>query len=392
MKLLVSGGGTGGHVYPALTVIEALRNPKPESRSLPLLATDDLLWVGSRGGIEEEIVKRAGVDFVGLAAGGLRGMGLLVTARNAARIAGSIGQARNILAQFKPGVVFVTGGYACVSMTLAAWLRRVPVLIYLPDIVPGLAIRLLGRFATKITVTSEESYHYFHREKVVVTGYPVRSDVFALDRAQARQALGLDVKEKMVLVFGGSRGARSINQALVAGLRELLPACQVVHVSGRLDADWVAGMAKSLPENLRRRYHHFAYLHDMPQALVAADLVVARAGAATLGEFPAAGLPAVLVPYPYSGQHQNPNAEYMARNGAAQVLPDAALGEKLVSTVLELLNDEKALADMQESTRAMARPDAAEVIANQIWQVARRHAILTSPLPAAGTERENNQQ
>lgn len=392
MKLLVSGGGTGGHVYPALTVIEALRNPKPGSSPLPLLAADDLLWIGSRGGIEEGIVKRAGVDFAGLAAGGLRGMGPLVTARNAARIVGSIGRARDILTQFEPSVIFVTGGYACVSVTLAAWLQRVPVLIYLPDIVPGLAIRFLGRFATKIAVTSEESYHYFRREKVVVTGYPVRSDVFALDRAQARQALGLDPKEKTVLVFGGSRGARSINQALVAGLRELLPDCQVVHVSGRLDTDWIAGMAKGLPENLRERYHHFAYLHDMPQALVAADLAVARAGAATLGEFPAAGLPAVLVPYPYSGQHQNPNAEYMARNGAAQVLPDAELGKKLVSTVLELLNDEKALADMQESARAMARPDAAEVIANQIWQVARRHAILTSSLHAAGTEGENTQQ
>lgn len=372
MKLGVSGGGTGGGVYPALTVVEALLSPRPEGSTLPTLVPDEVLWIGSRGGIEEELVRRAGIPFVGLAAGGLRGMGLLVTARNAARIAGSVGQARRLLTRFQPDVVLVTGGYVCVAVTLAARTLRVPVVIYLPDIVPGLAIRFLSRLATRIAVTSEESFHYLPFQKVVVTGYPVRREIFTLDRLQARQALDLDPAEKTLLVFGGSRGARSINRALIAGLRQLLPLCQVVHISGRLDADWVAGAARSLPEALRARYHHFDYLHDMAQALVAADLAVARAGAATLGEFPAAGLPAVLVPYPYSGQHQQPNADYMARNGAARVLADSDLGQKLVPTVLELLSDEKTLAAMRESARAMARPDAAKSIAELLWLVARR--------------------
>jgi UDP-N-acetylglucosamine--N-acetylmuramyl-(pentapeptide) pyrophosphoryl-undecaprenol N-acetylglucosamine transferase len=252
------------------------------------------------------------------------------------------------------------------------------VVIYLPDIVPGQAIRFLSQFAARVAVTSEESYHFFRRDKVEVTGYPVRRDVYALEAAEARRSLSLDPAEKTLLVFGGSRGARSINQALVAGLRELLEVCQILHISGRLDADWVAGVAKSLPETSKARYHHFAYLHDMPLALAAADLAVARAGAATLGEFPAARLPAVLVPYPYSGQHQQPNADYMARNGAAQVLPDADLGEKLVPTILSLLDDEQALAGMRESARAMDRPDAAEAIARQLWLVAREHAIRSS--------------
>jgi UDP-N-acetylglucosamine--N-acetylmuramyl-(pentapeptide) pyrophosphoryl-undecaprenol N-acetylglucosamine transferase len=229
-----------------------------------------------------------------------------------------------------------------------------------------------------VTVTSEESYHFFRREKVVVTGYPVRPEIYDLDRDSARRDLGLEPDGRTLLVFGGSRGARSINQALVAGLRELLPACQIVHVSGRLDADWVAGMAKSLPEALRGRYHHYAYLHDMPQALAAADLAVSRAGAATMGEFPAARLPAILVPYPHSGQHQDPNAAYMARNGAAEVLADSELEGRLVPKVLALLRDEEMLAEMRESAHAMARPDAAEAIAGQLWFSARQRALRAS--------------
>jgi UDP-N-acetylglucosamine--N-acetylmuramyl-(pentapeptide) pyrophosphoryl-undecaprenol N-acetylglucosamine transferase len=375
MKLVVSGGGTGGHVYPALTVIKALLEPKPAGTMLPTLTRADVLWIGSRRGMERELVQRDGIEFVGLGVGGLRGMGLLVKIRNAFRIVGSLGRAQGILARFKPDAVLTTGGYACVPVTLAAWIRGVPVLIYLPDIVPGLAIRFLSRFAARVAVTSEESYYHLRREKAVVTGYPVRPEVFVLEPAQAKEALGLDPEDNTLLVFGGSRGARSVNQALVAGLRDLLPVCQVVHVSGRLDADWVAGVAKGLPEDLQARYHHYAYLHDMPQALVAADLVVARSGAAAMGEFPAAGLPAVLVPYPYSGQHQQANADYMAQNGAARVLSDAELGQKLVPTILELLNDEDALAGMQESARAMARSDASQAIGEQLWLLARERIV-----------------
>jgi UDP-N-acetylglucosamine--N-acetylmuramyl-(pentapeptide) pyrophosphoryl-undecaprenol N-acetylglucosamine transferase len=345
-----------------------------------------VLWLGSRGGLEEEFVRREGIEFAGLAAGGLRGVGLPNKIRNSARIVGSVSRARSILRLFRPDAILVTGGYACVAVTLAGWMQRVPVVIYLPDIVPGLAIRFLSRFADKIMVTSEESYHFFDRAKVVVSGYPVRPEIFELDRVTARRALNLDPEEKTLLVFGGSRGARSINRALVAGLGDLLPRCQVVHISGRLDSDWVAGSAKQLPDQLRERYRPYPYLHNMAEALVAADLVVARAGAATLGEFPAARLPAVLVPYPYSGQHQNSNAEYMVRNGAARLLTDAELERELVPTILDLLADEQALSDMRESANAMARSDAAEVIAEQLWGLARQRAVLASAQPGAGTE------
>jgi UDP-N-acetylglucosamine--N-acetylmuramyl-(pentapeptide) pyrophosphoryl-undecaprenol N-acetylglucosamine transferase len=328
--------------------------------------------MGSRNGMEQELVARAGIEFVGLPAGGIRGMGPVTGARNSLHILRSAGTARTMLANFGTDVVFITGGYASVSVALAAWSKHMPIVIYLPDIVPGVAIRYLSRLAAKIAVTSEESYRFFRRDKVVVTGYPVRAEVFKLSQREGREALGLEQDVKTLLVFGGSRGARSINRAAVAGLRELLPKCQMVHITGSLDASWVTGAAKSLPQELRARYHQYDYLHNMPHALVAADLVVARAGASTLGEFPAAGLPAVLVPYPHSGQHQQPNALYMVAGGAAELLPDAALEEELVPTVRALLEDETRWESMRQAARAMSRPDAAERIADLLWEVRRQ--------------------
>jgi len=368
MKLVVSGGGTGGHVYPALAVLAAL--PRPGTG--PATVAADILWVGSKGRIEEDLVTRAGYRFIGLAAGGLRGTGLAAKLRNAVQIAAGVVKAQRILADFRPDVVLSTGGYASVAVSVAAWLRRIPVLIYLPDIEPGLAIRLQSQFAARVATTSEASYRYFQRDKVSVTGYPVRPELFTLTQAEARQALGLAADSAVLLAFGGSQGARSINQAIVNGLESLLPVCQVLHVTGRLDEESVAAAASRLPSGWQERYHVHAYLHDMPMALVAADLGVARAGAATLGELPAAGLPAILVPYPYSGQHQVPNAEFMARNGAARVLPDSELSDRLVPAILELLGDKTMLASMREAARALARPDAAEAIAQQVRMLAHR--------------------
>jgi len=370
MRLLISGGGSGGHVYPALAVVAALSQPQPAGIEAGISPSLKLLWIGSQGGLEESLLSQAGIEFVGLASGGLRGKGLRETVTNTLRIGGSIQPAWHWIARFKPDVILVTGGYTCVAVTLAARLQRVPVLIYLPDIVPGKAIQLLSRIAARVAVTSEESRQYLPRAKVVVTGYPVRPELYSLDRGQARRDLGLDSDADTLLVFGGSQGARSINKALVAGLGDLLPVCQVIHVSGRLDADWVAAAAQEMPEEMRKRYHHYPYLHDMPRALVAADLAVARAGAGTLGEFPAAGLPAIVVPYPYSGQHQLPNAMALERRGAARMLPDSQLAAELVRTVLQLLGDKPELAKMRQSARALARPDAAEAIARQICLLA----------------------
>jgi undecaprenyldiphospho-muramoylpentapeptide beta-N-acetylglucosaminyltransferase len=351
---MISGGGTGGHVYPALAVADWLTIDSPQAPTL--------CWVGSTGGVEESLATRAGIPFNGISAAGMRGRHPLAMLNALWAMSRGFWQARQIVGAFRPDVLFVTGGYVCVPVTLAARLAHVPVIIYLPDMQPGLAIKFLARFADRIAVTVPSATDYFRPDQAVVTGYPVRRGLFERDPAQARARLGLDAKSEsppVLLVFGGSQGAHSINQAICDGIEILLEEAQVIHISGQRDAEWTQTRRASLPQALRGRYHLHAYLHEaMGDALLAADLVVSRAGASTLGEFPVAGLPAVLVPYPHAGAHQWDNAHYLVEAGAAIAIADADLETGLVPTVLDLLADVDRRASMRQAARALARPDA----------------------------------
>lgn len=292
-----------------------------------------------------------------------------------ARMARGVAQCGALIRAWRPDAVLMTGGYVAAPVAWAAWRNRprVPVLIYLPDLTPGQAIAFTSQFAAQVAVSFPEVARYFG-DKAIVTGYPVRADLLAADKRSARDALGLDPELPAVLVFGGSRGARSLNRALMAALPALLPRCQVFHISGQRDWEWVRAETDrpgALPDGLRPRYHPFPYLHDeMVQALAAADLAVARAGASVLGEFPAIGLPSILVPYPYAGQHQDANAAYLADRGAARVIADADLGAQLAPAILRLLDAPDELAEMARAARALARPDAASAIADALCRLA----------------------
>jgi UDP-N-acetylglucosamine--N-acetylmuramyl-(pentapeptide) pyrophosphoryl-undecaprenol N-acetylglucosamine transferase len=331
-----------------------------------------LLYLGVAGSVEEDLASRAGVPFQAIESGQVRGMAPWVAASNLLRAGRGARQAGQVIAGFRPNVVFVTGGFVAGPVVLAAWRAHVPVFIYLPDMEPGLAIRRMSRFARSVGVTFPEVARWFP-DKAVVTGYPVRQEILALagQRDLARQRLDLAADVPVLLVFGGSRGARSINQALAAALPALLPHCQVVHISGALDWPAVEAQAGALSPELRARYHGYPYLHDeMPLALAAADLVIARAGASTLGEFPAVGLPSILAPYPYSGQHQDANANALVRRGAAIKLPDAELSARLASTALDLLQHPDKLAAMSQAAQALAQPGAAAAIAQELCRLA----------------------
>lgn len=329
--------------------------------------------------MEQALVERAGLTFEAIAALGLRGKNPFAAAQGLWALSQGYRQSRQIMRRFRPDVLFVTGGYVCVPVTLAARQAGVPVIIYLPDIEPGLAIKFLARFAAKVAVTAPEAQQFFKSGLTVVTGYPVRDNLFfpslregdwGEDKATVRRQLGLREDLPVLMIFGGSRGARSINQAVAEDMESYLQVCQVVHVTGTLDEAWVLARRAELSPDLQTRYHVSAYLHDeMVTALLAADLVISRAGASVLGEFPAAALPAILVPYPYAGAHQNRNAEYLARHQAAVVIKDAELSQRLKGTVLELITDQDKLRAMSRASARLAQPEAAARLAQVIVEV-----------------------
>ena len=303
---------------------------------------------------------------MGVPAGGLHGLGPLRAARNIVRLLQGWVAAYRLGRRERPLALFVTGGYASVPVALAAWTLRVPILVYLPDIEPGRAVQLIARLATGVAVTVQDSIAYFPRRAVAVTGYPVRAEFQVLDRQGARDALQLSLDEPVLLVFGGSRGARSINEALDKVLEPILELAQVVHISGELDWPRVSERREALPRTSRARYRAFPYLHAMGQALAAADLTVCRAGASVMGELPIFGLPAVLVPYPHYWRYQRVNADWLVSQGAAVSIDDESVGRELLPKVRQLIRDRSALAEMGHRMRALSRPDAAAALAAQI--------------------------
>ena len=348
-------------MYPALAVLEAFRAEHPAS---------EILWIGGEGGMEETLVKRMSIPFQSIPAAGVHGVGLRALPGNIARLVRGYLAARRILHEFRPDALFFTGGYLAAPMALAG--RRIPILLYVPDIEPGLAIRTIARFADCIAITAPASINYYpSRARLVKTGYPVRADLLKWDRRSARKALHLHEDKPVLLVTGGSRGARSINQAVLEHLPFLLELAQVIHVSGQLDWPNVEAATGSLSKPSRSDYHAFPYLHEeMGAALAASDLVISRAGASVLGEYPLLGLPAVLVPYPHAWRYQKVNADYLANHGAAIVLEDDRLKKDLPQMVQLLLKDPSKQESMRDAMRTLANPQAARQISRQLFELA----------------------
>ena len=345
-------------MYPALAVHSALTAK---------VADVDTLWVGGEGGMEEALVKRQGITFRSIPAAGLHGVGIANMPRNLSMIGRGIFAARRILNEFQPDVLFFTGGYVAVPMAIAGY--SVPILLYVPDIEPGMALKSLARFADVITVTTEQSQSFFNK-KVYETGYPLRADLALWDRSTARGHLGISGDLPVLLIFGGSKGARSINMAVLHHLRSLLEKFEVVHISGDLDWPLVRHNREQLPMELAARYHAMPYLHEMGASLAAADLALSRAGASSLGEFPLQALPAILVPYPHAWRYQKVNADYLTRRGAAIMLEDHLLEDELMDTLNVLLENPNKLKSMRAAMFELSHPRAAEKIASALIELA----------------------
>jgi UDP-N-acetylglucosamine--N-acetylmuramyl-(pentapeptide) pyrophosphoryl-undecaprenol N-acetylglucosamine transferase len=329
-----------------------------------------VIWVGGEGGMEERLVRRAGVAFEAVPAAGLHGIGLRALPGNLSRMVRGVVAARRVIRRFGPDVLFFTGGYVAAPVAIAG--RGIPSAVYIPDIEPGLALRFVSRGARLVALTAEEAGRHTPRRHTIVTGYPTRPGLVPLEKAEARRRMALDPSAPVLLVTGGSRGARSINRALWDSLPTLLERTQVLHITGELDWPEVDRRKADLTAALSPRYHAHAYLHEeMGAAFAAADLAVTRAGASVLGELPLFGLPAILVPYPHAWRYQEVNADYLAGRGAAVVLRDEDLPARLGPMILDLLEDPSRRSSMAEASRRLARPGAAHQIAAEIERLAR---------------------
>jgi UDP-N-acetylglucosamine--N-acetylmuramyl-(pentapeptide) pyrophosphoryl-undecaprenol N-acetylglucosamine transferase len=374
MKVLIAGGGTGGHVFPGIAVAEELKRLHPGAQ---------VVFVGSRRGLEAISVPEAGFP--------LRFMEARGFPRRAwwrwpgAALANLIGlaQALVIVMVERPDVVLGTGGYVSAPVAFAAWLLRKPLILQEQNSIPGLANRWLGRIADEVHLSFVEARSYFTRkDHLKVTGNPVRAYILSGDRDSAFQEFGLTAGRPTVFVFGGSRGARRINQAAVEAMRRLKDRVDVQWIlqTGREDFDWV----KTEVDKDQLPARVVPFLRRIHQAYAAADLVVCRSGAMTLAEIAVCGTPAILVPYPHAAHnHQVVNASNLVDRGAAAMILDRELtGERLAREVARVLSDRQTLSSMSAHARLFARPDAAEKLVRSLerWAPGKKAVARGAPM------------
>jgi UDP-N-acetylglucosamine--N-acetylmuramyl-(pentapeptide) pyrophosphoryl-undecaprenol N-acetylglucosamine transferase len=368
MRLLIAGGGTGGHIYPALAVVDALRR-RPNA--------PDVRWLGGHRGLEDRLVPAAGIPLRRLALRSLRSVERDVhLALDPARLAVSVPQAAAMLAADRPDAIFTTGGYVAIPVLIAAAVLRIPTLLWEGNVIPGRSVRATARLATAIAVSFESTCAALGaRRPCFVTGTPIR-DLRAIDREAARYELGIGAGEHLVLVFGGSQAVRRFNDAVATVLPRLVERTHLIHVTG--DDGHAAALAarEALPIDLRARYRPSPFLREeMPKALAATDLVIGRAGSSTLGEVTALGIPMVAVPYPHAGNHQRANALELVAAGAGILIEDEAFDGAALLEAVAGLEDQSAHARMATASRAFGRPGAADAIADLLVAMAQRGSL-----------------
>jgi len=330
---------------------------------------DSVLWITGEGKMDKEILADQNITVASIPAAGLHGVGLAAIPGSMIKLTRGYFKTKKLVKKFRPDVIFFTGGYLGIPVSLAA--GKTPSVAFIPDIEPGAALNFLIKRAVKVAVTTNETSRYLPKnKKIIVTGYPIRSDISQWTHTKGMKALKLSENIPVLLVFGGSKGALSINRALFPILSDLLKKTQIVHITGTENWQESQHIKSNLSEKLQIRYHVYPFLHDtMGAALASADLVVCRAGASTLGELPFFGLPAILVPYPHAWRYQHTNAEYLVKNGGAKIIEDKDLSTLLHPQIVDLLENNHALKKMRLKMQKMAKPLAAKQIGEVLFQV-----------------------
>jgi len=356
MRILIVLGGTGGHIYPGLVLGDKLRT-----------RNNEVILVGRKGGIGERIAQEGGFSFFQIVGEGLVRRFSLKVFRFLGKSIQGFFQSMRIFRSFRPDVVVGMGGYLGLPVILAAKISGITCAIHEPNVLPGLANKVLARIVDRIMVSFKETERYFPSEKTFLTGSPVRQSILSCPRSEGLEKLNLVQGRKNILVFGGSQGARSINLAMVKAL-SLLDAVkkkiQIIHIVG------VEQFSEIRDEYQKRNYSSrvLPYLLHMEYAYSCCDLVISRSGASTVAEIIAKGLPSILIPYPYAtAAHQKANAEFLSKRGACLLIEDECLTDELLTdTIIRLIDDEAELGKMAENARRLSIDDAAARMANLI--------------------------
>jgi UDP-N-acetylglucosamine--N-acetylmuramyl-(pentapeptide) pyrophosphoryl-undecaprenol N-acetylglucosamine transferase len=348
MRAILAGGGTGGHVIPALAIANELKKSYGA----------EVLFIGTARGIENRLVPAAGYALQLVRVGALKNVSLMTRVKTAFDLPRAVWDASRMLNEFAPDVVIGVGGYASGPAMLAAVVKHIPTLAFEPNVVPGFANRVVARFVSGAAVHFEETAKYFRRAEV--TGVPVRQAFFEI---QAKRG-----SVPTLLVFGGSQGAHAINEAMIRCLPELrrqAPGIHIIHQTGERDYSDALAAYQAFSSAGDESAEVFKFIEDMPAAFARADLVVCRSGASTVAEITAAGKPAIFVPFPRAADdHQRVNAEALALAGAAIVVEESKLeGVWLAETIAALLGDPRRLEVMSVAARELAHPNAARDIA-----------------------------
>ena len=365
LSFLVSGGGTGGHIFPALSIANEIRRRHPEAR---------ILFVGAEGRMEMEKVPAAGYNIIGLPVSGFDRKHLLRNFKVVARLFKSMGLAKKILQDFKPDIAIGVGGYASGPMLKEAQKQGIPTLLQEQNSYAGVTNKLLAAKADCICVAYEGMERFFPQEKIVLTGNPVRRNLLECGASpeQARQAMGVDPNKKTVLIIGGSLGARTINNAIIDGLNKIGEAydVQVIWQTGKIyDQQCSEALRVSNVKNVVQ----MPFISNMDMAYRAADLVVSRAGASSISELQLLGKAAILVPSPNVAEdHQTKNALALVNRDAAIMVTDADAGAQLVDTMLATVADEAKTAELGSNVLQMALRDAAERIVDEVEKIIER--------------------
>jgi len=370
-RVVFTGGGTGGHVYPALTVLKALRRKHPAL---------EFTFVGTSKGFEARVVPPSGIPIRFI-----RARGLARRPDRAARAVIEMGigwlQSFLFLRKYRPRLIVGSGGYVSAPVVFAGALLDIPSVILEQNVVPGKTSRFLSRWAARICAASPESTKYFPKGKTIVTGNPVREEILTRTREEGRVALGLNGEKKCILVTGASQGARTLNEAVLAGLpRWKRHPWQILHLTGEAHYNEVRERAENVMKegDAALNYRPIPFLEDIANAYAVADLVVARGGATTLAEITARGIAALIVPYPFAAEgHQERNARWLEAEGAARILLDKDAVAKLPAALEELLSSPGTLELMAANSRRLGYPRALDDIVTVLEEVMKRKNQLT---------------